>query len=54
MFKNGKEITVYEQDLKWWYFWLHPVDAMIFSHYGCMCFYEDIPDSMKKALIKKE
>ena len=53
MYKKGNEIVVSESDLKWWWFFLHPIDSMIFSHYGEMCFYKSIPDHMKKG-IKKE
>ena len=52
MYKKGNEIVVSESDLKWWWFWLHPVDAMIFAHYGEMCFHKCIPDHMKMALKK--
>jgi len=54
MYKKGDEIVVSESDLKWWWFWLHPVDAMIFAHYGEMCFHKYIPDHMKRALKKEK
>lgn len=29
-----KEYIIYESELPWWIFWLRPLDAMAFSHYG--------------------
>lgn len=52
MKKIGDEIIVSEDDLKWWWFFLHPIDSMVFQHYGEMCFHKDIPDHMKRALKK--
>ena len=52
MYRKGDEIVVSESDLKWWWFWLHPTDAMIFSHYGEMCWYKSLPDYVKRGLKK--
>ena len=52
MYKKGDEIVVSESDLKWWWFLLHPAEAMIFAHYGETCWYKDIPNHMKRALKK--
>lgn len=28
------EWVIYEKDLPWWFFWIHPSDNLIFQHYG--------------------
>lgn len=25
-----------ERDIPWWWYWLHPIDALEISHYGYM------------------
>ena len=56
MIRKGNEIIVSERDLKWWWFWLHPVDAMVFSHYGDECWdiKFGIPEHMQRALKHPE
>lgn len=49
----GNEVIVNEQDLKWWWFFLHPISSMVFQHYGEMCFHRYIPDNMLRGLKDK-
>lgn len=33
-----KEYKIFEYELPWWFFWIHPSDNMVFQHYGCVCY----------------
>lgn len=36
-----RERYLYEQDIPWWWYWLHPIDALTISHYGRLCILTD-------------
>lgn len=50
--KQMHEWVIYEEDLPWWFFWIHPSDNLTFQHYGSVCYggykYEDIPKRYRK------
>jgi len=49
MQKVNDEIIIYESEISWWWFFLHPVYAMVCSHYGYLCFYKELPKSLIRA-----
>lgn len=38
-----KEYVIYEQELPWWIYFLRPLDMMIISHYGVLCYGDKPP-----------
>jgi hypothetical protein len=33
-----KEYIIWESELPWWFFWIHPSDNCVFEHYGYVCY----------------
>lgn len=36
-----KERYLYEENIPWWWYFLHPIDAIEISHYGRLCVLTD-------------
>jgi len=32
------EYIIWESELPWWFFWIHPLDNCAFEHYGYVCY----------------